>query len=191
VRVGVVACGALALHVRRLSRERGWDVEIRALPPQLHNRPERIAAAVDAELRSLGCDRLAVAYADCGTYGALDSVLAQHGAERLRGDHCYDVLAREEVREALADEPGTYFLTDFLVKTFDASVARPLRLPDLRDAYFANYTRVLWLAQEPSAELLVHAERAAALMGLPLEIREVGTGGLERQLEDLVGSPGR
>jgi hypothetical protein len=189
--VGIVTCGALALHVRRLARDRGWDVEIRALPPQLHNRPERIAAAVDAELRSLDCDRLAVAYADCGTYGALDDVLVTHGAERLQGDHCYDVLAREEVREALAEEPGTYFLTDFLVKTFDASVAGPLRLPELRDAYFANYKRVLWLAQEPPAELLAQAERAAELMGLPLEVHEVGTGGLERQLERLLGSLAR
>jgi hypothetical protein len=179
MKTGVVACGALALHVRRIALDRGWDVEIRALPPQLHNRPERI---------SLDCDRLAVAYADCGTYGALDEVLLEHGAKRLQGDHCYDVLARDEVREALAEEPGTYFLTDFLVKTFDASVARPLRLPELRDAYFANYTRVLWLAQEPTRELLAQAEQAAEIMGLRLEVREVGTDGLERQLEQLVGS---
>jgi hypothetical protein len=188
LRTGVVACGALALHVRRIALDRGWDVEIRALPPQLHNRPEQIAAAVDSELRSLDCDRLAVAYADCGTYGALDEVLREHGASRLQGDHCYDVLARDEVSEALAEEPGTYFLTDFLVKTFDSSVARPLRLPELRDAYFANYTRVIWLAQEPTPELLLQAEHAAELMGLRLEVREVGTGGLERQLEQLVGS---
>ena len=162
MKTGVVACGALALHVRRLALDRGWDVEIRALPPQLHNRPERIAAAVDAELHSLDCDRLAVAYADCGTYGALDEVLREHGATRLQGDHCYDVLARDEVREALAEEPGTYFLTDFLAKTFDAS--------------------------EPTPELLLQAEHAAELMGLRLEVREIGTDGLERQLEQLVGS---
>ena len=188
MRTGVVACGALALHVRRIALDRGWDVELRALPPQLHNRPERIAAAVDAELRSLDCDRLAVAYADCGTYGALDEVLREHGARRLQGDHCYDVLARDEVRAALAEEPGTYFLTDFLVKTFDASVARPLRLPELRDAYFANYARALWLAQEPTGELLAEAERAAELMGLRLEIVDVGAHRLEQQLEQLVGS---
>ena len=186
-----MACGALALHVRRIALDRGWDVEIRALPPQLHNRPERIAAAVDSELRSLHCERLAVAYADCGTYGALDAVLRRHGASRLQGDHCYDVLARDEVRESLAEEPGTYFLTDFLVKTFDASVARPLRLPELHEDYFANYTRVVWLAQEPTPDLLVQAEHAAGLMGLRLEVRDVGTGGLERQLEQLVGSRAR
>ena len=188
MKLGLVACGALALHVRRIARARGWDVEIRALPPQLHNRPERIAAAVDEELHSLDCDRLAVAYADCGTGGALDAVLERHGAGRLRGDHCYDVLALDEVRDALAQQPGTYFLTDFLVKTFDASVARPLRLPELREAYFANYTRVLWLAQEQTPELRGQAERAAAILGLPLEVVDVGEQGLERQLDELLGS---
>jgi hypothetical protein len=181
----VVACGALAVHVQAVARRRGLDVEVQPLPALLHNRPEQIAPAVKAALAD--GDVVAVAYADCGTYGALDEVL--DGIPRLAGDHCYDVLARDEVRAALDEEPGTYFLTDFLVKTFDASVARPLRLPELRDAYFANYARVLWLAQESTPELLVEAERAAEIMGLRLEVREVGTDGLERQLEQLVGSP--
>jgi hypothetical protein len=187
-----VACGAIARHVADVAARRGWPVDVTPLPPLLHNRPERIAAAVERALLALRprYARIAVGYADCGTYGALDEVLREHGASRLQGDHCYDVLARDEVREALAEEPGTYFLTDFLVKTFDASVARPLRLPELRDAYFANYTRVLWLAQEPTPELLVQAEQAAEIMGLRLEVREVGTDGLERQLEHLVGSRG-
>jgi hypothetical protein len=166
-------------------------MDVHPLPPVLHNRPERIADAVARELDRLAAryDRLAVAYADCGTYGALDEALAGRSVARLAGDHCYDVLGRDEVRDALAEEPGTYFLTDFLARSFDRTVARPLGLdrhPELRDAYFGNYTRVVWLAQKPTARLEAAAERAAATLGLPLEIREVGDTGLERQLEALV-----
>lgn len=193
--VGVVACGALALHVRAIARRRGWPVEVHPLPPALHNRPERIATAVAARLAELRqrYRRLAVAYAGCGTKGELDAELAAWGVERLRGDTCYDVLARADVEQALAEEPGTYFLTDFLVRTFDASVVRPLgldRYPELRDAYFGHYRRVLWLAQKPTARLQAEAERAATLLGLPLERRLVREDGLERQLEALVTEEG-
>ncbi|MEA2329954.1 MAG: hypothetical protein QOK00_3680 [Thermoleophilaceae bacterium] len=191
-RVGVIACGALALNVTRIARRRGWDVEVHPLPALLHNRPERIAPAVAAELDRIAgrCERVAVAYADCGSYGSLDAVLADAGVERLPGDHCYDVFAHEEVRAALAEEPGTYLLTDFLARTFEHTVLRELGLdrhPDLRDAYFRHYTRVLWLAQRPTAATRAAAERAAAAIGLPLEEREVGDAGLERALEELVG----
>jgi hypothetical protein len=187
-RVAVVACGALAVHVTSIARRRGWAVDVHPLPPALHNRPEQIAPAVADELARLGrrYGRIAVAFADCGTRGALDDVVASAGVGRLGGDTCYDVLAADEVQEALAAEPGTYFLTDFLVRTFERSVLRPLGLdrhPELRDAYFGHYTRVLWLAQQPTDDLRAKARAAADSIGLPLQERTVGDLGLERQLE--------
>ena len=181
----IVACGALAVHVQAIARRRGLDLAVRPLPALLHNRPEQIAPAVREALTE---DVVAVAYADCGTYGALDEVLGE--IPRLAGDHCYDVLARDEVRAAFEEEPGTYLLTDFLARTFEHTVMRQLGLdrhPELRDAYFGHYTRVLWLAQHPTPKTRRAAERAAAHLGLPLEVREVSGAVLEARLEQLIG----
>jgi len=189
--IGVIACGALALDVRRIARQRGWAVDVHPIPALLHNHPERISGEVAVERLAGRYDRLAVAYGDCGTYGALDSVIERAGIRRLEGAHCYDLFAREEVRQALDEEPGTYFLTDFLARTFEHTVRRELGLdrhPELLDAYFGHYRRVLWLAQRPTLGTKLAAERAAAALELPLEIREVGDGGLERALEALVGT---
>ena len=158
MRVAVVACGAIALHVGEIAERRGWQVDVHPLPPELHNRPERIAPRVAELLDRLeaGYDRVVVGYADCGTFGALDAELRRADIPRLAGMHCYDVFGRDEVREAMAEQPGTYFLTDFLARSFDRTVWRSLGLdrhPDLRDAYFGNYTRVVWLAQRPTPEL--------------------------------------
>ena len=165
----IVACGALALHIQQIANRRGWDLDVRPLPPELHNRPERIRDAVgDADL---------VGYADCGTRGALD------GMKRLPGADCYQLFGGME------HEAGTYYLTDFLVRSFDRVVWRGLGLdrhPELRDDYFRNYRRVVWLAQKPTDELRGKAERAASALGLPLEIRPTGDFGLERALESLL-----
>ena len=192
-RTAVVACGALAADVRKLARNHGWDVDVHPVPALLHNRPEKIPAAVAAEVDKLSgsYDKVAVAYGDCGTYGELDKVLDRAGIARLAGQHCYELIARDEVRDALEEQPGTYFLTDFLARTFEHTVMKELGLdrhPELRDDYFGNYSRVMWLAQRPTLGTKLAAERAAASVGLPLEIREVGDAGLERALEALLSA---
>ncbi len=187
----VVACGALAAEVQGIARRRGWSIDVHPLPALLHNRPERIAPELERALNRLTprYNAVAVAYGDCGSYGAIDAVLDRAGVRRLEGEHCYDVFAREEVRAALEEEPGTYFLTDFLARTFEHTVVRELGLdrhPELRDEYFRHYRRVVWLSQHPTPATEAAAQRAAERIGLPLQRRNVGSAGLESQLEALL-----
>ena len=135
--------------------------------------------------------RVAVAYADCGTYGALDEVCARLGVPRLPGTDCYEVFAgAARMRALLEAEPGTYVLTDYLATSFHRSVVVELgldRFPELRDDYFGHYRRVVWLAQHPTARVRAAAERAAGVLGLPLEEVVVGDALLEEALEMLGG----
>jgi hypothetical protein len=188
----LIACGALGGHLREILARRGWRAEVQCLPALLHNRPAKIA--FEAERLALQAlargQRVAVAYADCGTYGALDEVCTRLGLRRLPGLHCYDVLAGpERIRAVFEAEPGTYVLTDFLIRSFDRTVLAELGLdrhPELWPDYFGHYRRLVWLAQNPEPGLTSQAEQVAVRFGLPLTVVPTGTGRLERELESLV-----
>jgi hypothetical protein len=192
----IIACGALGGPIREITARRGWPVELHCLPAVLHNRPAAIAPeverlAVAAQARELP---VAIGYADCGTYGALDELSARLGLRRLPGLHCYDLLAGPDRVAALFEaEPGTYVLTDFLVRSFRRTVIAGLgldRYPELWPDYFGHYRRVVWLAQSRDPALEAGAEAVAAWFGLPLTVIETGTARLERELEHLLaGNP--
>src|SRR3954471_14743980 len=192
----VIGCGALAVELVALTRRAGLpEVELTCLPASLHNRPERIPAAVAARIRRArrdGYDRIFVAYADCGTGGLLDRVLEEEGVARLEGAHCYEVYAGRAAFTAMADEePGTFYLTDFLVRNFDRLVVRGLGLdrhPELLPIYFGNYRRLLYLAQTEDPALDRRAEAAADRLGLAYERHFTGLGELDASMV-AVGMP--
>ena len=192
--IEVIACGALAGHIREIAARRGWPVRVRPLPASLHNRPEKIKGYAERTLASVQApgSRALVAYADCGSYGALDKVGDARGVERLPGLHCYDLYAGEDRVAALLDEePGTYLLTDYLVRTFARTVLSSLGLdkhPELFPDYFGHYTRLVWLAQEPTPALAAEAARIAEIFGLPLARIDTGTRGLEAALAAVIES---
>jgi hypothetical protein len=191
----VIACGALAHEIAAVRRASGWvGLDVCCLPPELHNRPERIAPAVQAKIREQrGAYRsIFVAYGDCGTGGHLDAVLAEEGVQRLPGAHCYEFFAGSRAFAELADaEPGTFYLTDFLTRHFERLVVKGLgidRHPELAGEYFRNYRKVVYLAQTRSEVLLEQARRIAGQLGLAFEHRDTGFGELGARLTMLAAA---
>ena len=186
----VIACGALGRELHALRQANGWDhLRIRCLDAALHLRPQEIAPRLRAELeRTQGqYARIFIGYADCGSYGGIDRVLADFpGVARLPGLHCYDVFAGAERIEQMAEkEPGTFYLTDFLVRFFDRLVVETLDLeqhPELLGAFFGNYKRVVYLSQTRDADLLAKARAAAVRLGLAFTHVHTGYGALDAQV---------
>lgn len=189
--IGIVACGAIARELQQVVAASGLDhIEVRYLPAKLHNTPSKIPGAVRTALSELApkCDRLMVGYGDCGTGGQLDKVLEDFDATRLNGSHCYQFFAGFQRFDELHDaEPGTFYLTDYLARQFETLVYKPLGLdrhPELRDTYFGNYTRLLYLAQSDDPALDARARDAAERLGLRFERIETGFGDLGTFLKD-------
>ena len=192
-RLLVIGCGALSEELSALKRANQWTaLDIKCLDAALHNRPEQIADRLESVLAQYHDEytNILIAYADCGTGGAVDRVARQFNAQRLPGAHCYEFYATSPVFEALAEaEPGTFYLTDFLVRHFDRLVIEEMKLdeyPELEEMLFGRYRKVVYLAQVDSSELLHQAERAATRLKLPLEVVTTGYGLLAKTVEEEV-----
>jgi len=187
-----VICGALGKEVKDIVDRRGWDVDIYGVSALLHLYPNRIVDELREKLHELRprYEQLVVVYGDCGMNGKLEPILDEVGASRIKGPHCYEMLAGAELFERVSEErPGTFFLTDWLVRNFERAVVRGLGLdrhPDLIPMLFGNYDAVLYLRQVPNPRLAAKAEEIATYLGLPLEINDVGLGELESRLADLM-----
>ena len=193
-KVLVIACGALVREITELKRSNGWDhLHLKCLDAKLHNRPALIPDRLRKTLRRYTSDyeQIFVAYADCGTGGEIDRVLAEEGIERLPGAHCYQFYAGAERFAALSEaEPGTFYLTDFLAQHFDQFVTKPLKFeehPELRDVYFGNYRKLVYLSQKSDIGPVAAAKRAARKLELEFEHIQVGYGELETGLRNVAG----
>lgn len=187
----ILACGALSHEIVALIRANRWDnFSVQCLPADLHNQPADIPAAVRAKIRQLraGYDHVFVAYADCGTGGQLDAVLAEEGVERLPGAHCYEFFAGASTFAALAEEePGTFYLTDFLTRHFERVIVRGMGLdrhPMMQSWLFGHYRRLVYLAQTRNPDLEQRARAAAERLGLEYQYRFTGYGELAGALTD-------
>ena len=184
----VIACGALAREIIALIKQNGWShIELNCLPAILHNYPEKIASSVtDAvEKHRRSYDKIFVAYADCGTAGALKATCESLGVAMIQGPHCYSFYEGNDVFSK-RDEFTSFYLTDFLARQFDAFVWKPLGLdrhPELVSSYFGNYEKLVYQSQKPDALLVKKAKECADRLGLLFEHRHTGYGDLETELQ--------
>jgi hypothetical protein len=191
-KVALVLCGALGSEVKDIVERRGWDADIYGVSALLHLYPARIVEELSERLRALKprYEKLVVVYGECGTNGRLEPLLEVVGAVQLRGPHCYEMFAGADLfHQVSEDKPGTFFLTDWLVRNFDRAVVRGLGLdrdPELKPMLFGNYEAVMYLRQMPLPRLAAKAREIAVYLGLPLEIVDVGLGELEDRLAELV-----
>ncbi|MBT6093941.1 MAG: DUF1638 domain-containing protein [Rhodospirillaceae bacterium] len=186
----VICCGAIANEIVTIVRENGWQhMKVECLPAKLHNHPEALPEGVRAKIRQGRArgDEIVVLYSDCGTGGGMARVLEEEGVENIGGSHCYEVFSgSEQFKDMMEDEPGSFFVTDFLARHFEKLVFKGLgldRFPKLRDTYFGHYRKLVYLVQRESPETLARAEAAAASIGLELEVRHTGYGGFQKFLE--------
>ncbi|MFT5507545.1 MAG: hypothetical protein ACI89J_000609 [Hyphomicrobiaceae bacterium] len=186
----IIACGALVREIRDvLGANRLAGIDIAAIPALYHNRPEKIAPAVAERIAAAGdrYEHIFVAYAECGTKGDLDRVIEAAGAERLPGTHCYAFFSGVDAFAARDDDITSFFLTDFLVRQFDSLIMKGLGIakhPELRDMYFGNYKKVVYISQIATPDLIAKAELAADKLGLAFEHRPVGYGDLAISLDE-------
>lgn len=185
-----IACAALGKEVRDIVRQNGWDVDVRVINAKLHLYPSEIGPAVEEKLDEAGDDygRKVVVYGHCGAMD-LDGILADRGAVRPVGPHCYEMFGGETFAEAMKEEPGTFFLTDFLVKAWDSLAVKGLKMdehPKLKKLLFANYKRVIHFSQVEDPDLVQRARDIAKDIGLPFEHRHTGYGHLEERLKAIM-----
>lgn len=190
--VGLIICGALGREVTAIIRDQDWDAEVIGLPAIDHVFPERIAPHVEERIEALRdqYDRLVVVYGDCGSRGALDALLARYpDIDRIQGPHCYEIYAGDQFDALMEEEPGTFFLTDFMVRTFWGLIIKSMgldRFPQLKSDYFRNYKRIIYLAQDDVPEHRLRAEEIAEYLDLPLEVRVTGYQGLADRIRPLM-----
>lgn len=189
----VIACGALAKEILELQRLNDWVFDLICIPAAIHNRPRDIPGAVEKkilEAKEKG-QQVFVAFADCGTGGQLDTVLDKYNVERLPGAHCYEFYATSPIfLDMMAQEIGTFYLTDFLARHFDTLVVKGLGIdkhPALMSVYFGHYKRLVYLSQSQDEDLILRAKGAAQRLGLEFMQHYTGFGDLEGSLSMFAG----